>query len=127
MKELDLIQLWVKARNHIIVSQLAPTALLIFAIAILPSMTMASLTHQMAFILVLLSSGVLGAAAQISSANEATAIAHDLRNLESKSAVSARIVATAPWLAIVKFGTPAIFTLTYIAILMQLFLGYMRY
>ena len=54
-------------------------------------------------------------------------VAHDLRNLESKSAVSARIAATAPWLAIVKFGTPAIFTLTYIAILMQLFLGYMRY
>ncbi|WP_138275755.1 hypothetical protein [Rhodoluna limnophila] len=127
MKELDLIQLWVKARNHIIVSQLAPTALLIFAIAILPSMTMASLTHQMAFILVLLSSGVLGAAAQISSANEATAIAQDLRNLDSMSAVSARIAATAPWLVIVKFGTPAIFTLTYIAILMQLFLGYMRY
>lgn len=127
MKELDLVQLWVKARNHIIISQIAPTALLIFAIAILPSMTMASTTHQMAFVLVLLSSGVLGAAAQISAANEATAICKDLAALDVKSAVTSRIAATAPWLVVVKFGTPAIFTLTYIAILMQLFLGFMSY
>lgn len=127
MKELDLIQLWVKARNHIIVSQLAPTGLLIFAIAILPSMTMAALSHQVAFVFVLLSSGILGAAAQISAANEATAIASDLAELDKKSRVADRIVATKPWLAIVKFGTPGIFTLTYIAILMQLALGYGHY
>jgi hypothetical protein len=41
--------------------------------------------------------------------------------LEKPSLISQRIIATAPWIAIVKFGTPAIFTLTFITLLIPQF------
>jgi hypothetical protein len=121
MKELDLIHLWVKARNHIIISQFAPTVLLIFALLMTPNFVQSNFILKVAYALVLLSSGILGAVAQISSANEASAIAAQLALLEKPALISQRIIATAPWIAIVKFGTPAIFTLTFITLLIPQF------
>jgi len=54
MNELDLISLWTKTRWHIIVSQLATAG-------------------------VLLASGILGAVAQVSAANEGLTIIEDLK------------------------------------------------
>ena len=122
MSEHELHTMWSAARWHLIVSQLAPTALL----AVSVGMVMAGLGHQptpirLAAALVLLASGILGAIAQISAANEAQAIASDLADTTATSAVSARIVASARYLYIPKYVTPTIFVVIYIALLWAIF------
>jgi hypothetical protein len=114
--------MWASARWHVIVSQLGPIALLATTIALL----MAGLGHQptpirLAAALVLPSTGILGAVAQISAANEAAAIAADIASLGTTSAVSRQIVALARWTIVVRFVTPTIFVLTYIALLWAIF------
>ena len=122
MTEHELHGMWASARWHIIVSQLAPVFLLAATIA----MVQFGLGHQptpirLAAALVLLSAGILGAVAQISAANEASAIAADLAELGAPSAVSKRIVASAKSTWIVRYVTPTIFVLTYLAVLWAIF------
>lgn len=123
MSELDLIRLWASARRAIVVSQFAPTALLGFTVWLaLEGLGEAPLSVRIAAAGILLASGILGALAQFSSAREAQAVARDLERLEASSVLAARIIAASPWLAIVKFLTPLIFVVIYVALLTELFL-----
>jgi len=122
MTENDLVSLWVKARWHIIVSQLGPIFLLIVTVALLAAgLPSAPLTVRVAAAGILLASGTLGALTQIASANEGLAIIDDLLVLEKPSALSTRIIASGPWVDVVRFATPAIFVVIYLAILWALF------
>ena len=122
MTEIDLVTLWVKARMHIIFSQLGPIFLLIVTVALLAAgLPSAPLTVRVAAAGILLASGTLGALAQIASANEGLAIIDDLLLLENPSALSTRIIASAPWVDVVRFATPTMFVFIYAAITWALF------
>jgi hypothetical protein len=124
MNELDLITLWSKARWHIIASQLAPTLLLAATIGFLElGLADASLASRIAAVGILLAAGVLGAVAQISAANEGLTIIEDLTASQATTLLASRIMQSAHWLKIVKFVTPAIFVLVFVALLAALFLG----
>jgi hypothetical protein len=125
VNEKNLLDLWATARLHIIVSQLAPTFLLTVTVTAisLGGGLGGSVAVRIAAAGVLLAAGILGFVAQFSSAGEAAAIATDLRALENPSALTLRIIATARWTAIVKFVTPAIFVLIYLAILWAMFVS----
>ncbi|QWT24517.1 hypothetical protein KPL76_03740 [Subtercola sp. PAMC28395] len=122
MTEHELHQMWATTRLHIILSQLGPIVLLTASVGLV----MAGLGHQptpirLAAALILLSTGILGALAQFSAASEAQAISNDLIALGASSAVSRRIVASAGYANVVKFVTPTIFVLTYVALLWAIF------
>ena len=122
MTEFELLSLWSKARLHVIVSQLAPTFLLIVTIVALQAgLGDASLEIRLAAAGILLASGVLGAVAQVSAANEAMAVATDLEAVPAAGAVSRRIIAQQPWANIVRFVSPTIFVLVFVALLVALF------
>lgn len=124
MTESDLITLWNKARWHLIVSQIAPTFLLTALVGFLAiGLDGASLGLKIGAAGILLASGILGAAVQISAANEGLAVIDDLRMIGAPSAVSRRIVASAPWINVVRIGTPAIFVVVYLALLSAVFLS----
>ena len=123
MTEHELISLWTRARWHIIVSQLAPTFLLTALVALLSfGLAAAELSVRIAAAGILLASGVLGALAQIASANEGLAIVADLRALPASSALGRGVISSAPWINVVRFLTPAVFVVVYIALLAALFL-----
>lgn len=123
MTETDLIALWIKARWHIIVSQVAPTFLLTAVVGFLAlGLDSAELGVKIGAAGILLASGILGAIVQISSANEALAVIDDLRMIGAPSALSRRIVASAPWINVVRIGTPAVFVVVYVALLSATFL-----
>jgi hypothetical protein len=120
--ETELIAVWNRARRDLILSQLAPTALLGFSILLLIlGLADADLPVRIAAAGILLASGVLGAIAQYSAASEAQAAGRELDSVET-SVLSSRIVASARWLWIVKFVTPAIFVVIFGALLVALFL-----
>lgn len=125
MTEHELHGMWAKARTHLITSQLAPTLLLAATIwMVLEGLGAQPGPIKIAAALVLLSSGILGALAQISAAREAQAIAADLEALAAHgelSVVSRRIVASAKWTVVVRVVTPVIFVLTYLALLWAIF------
>lgn len=122
MTEYQLIALWSKARQHVIISQVGPIFLLIVTIGLLCSgLRHASLTVRLATAGILLASGILGSLVQLAAATEAQAIADDLRTLNSHSALATRIVRESPWTNVVKFVTPTIFVLVFIALLLALF------
>ena len=123
MTESDLIALWIRARWHLIVSQIAPTFLLTALVGFLAiGLDTADLGVKIGAAGVLLASGILGAVVQISAANEGLAIIDDLRMIGAPSAVSRRIVASAPWINVVRVGTPAVFVVVYLALLSAMFL-----
>lgn len=123
MTEHELISLWTRARWHIIVSQLAPTFLLTALVAFLSlGLAESALSVRIAAAGILLASGMLGALAQIASANEGLSIVADLRALPAGSALGRGVVASAPWINVVRFVTPAVFVVVYIALLAALFL-----
>ena len=123
MTERELVELWTKARWHIIVSQLAPTALLGFTIGLgIAGLGEASLAVRIAAAGILLASGILGALAQFSAASEGLAIARDLRAIAAASATSQQIVRSAPLLDVVRFVTPTVFIAVFVALLVELFL-----
>lgn len=125
MTEHDLISLWTRARWHIIVSQLAPTFLLTALVAFLSlGLAEAPLSVRIAAAGILLASGILGALAQIASANEGLAIVADLRALPASSALGRGIIASMVWINVVRFVTPAVFVVVYIALLAALFLPF---
>lgn len=121
MNEQELIQNWQKNRLHIILAQLAPTALLAFAAIATPAIAESGLVMSVAFALILLASGILGALAEYSAAAEAQATIDDLSALPGDSAQRRRIIASRPWLEVVKFVTPAIFVAIYVVLLIALF------
>lgn len=125
MTEHELHTMWERARWHVIVSQIAPTLLLAITIAlVMQGLGAQPAPIKLAAALVLLSSGILGAVAQISATNEAEAIAADLAalaELGALSAVSTRIIRTARLGVIVRVVTPTIFVLTYLALLWAIF------
>jgi len=123
MTEIELINLWVKARWHIVISQLAPTFLLTALIGFLSlGLGQVPVSVKIGAAGVLLASGILGALAQIASANEGLAVTEDLAALPATSAVGRRIQASAPWISVVRFVTPTIFIVVYVALLAALFL-----
>ena len=125
MTEIELLGLWAKTRSQLIASQLAPTLLLAATIwLVLEGLGAQPAPVKVATALVLLSGGILGALVQISAAREAQAIAADLTELAGRGplrAVSHRIIASAKWTVVVRFVTPAIFVLTYLALLVAIF------
>ncbi len=121
MTERDLLDLWNKARLHIIVSQIAPTFLLIATVALLGvGLDHAHLAVRIAALGILLASGILGALAQFTAANDAIAAADQLRELDSRGPLAASAITLSPWFVIVKWITPAIFAVIFIALFVAL-------
>lgn len=121
MTEKDLLELWLKTRNQLVISQLAPTFLLITTVGLVDDIKATGLYASLATAGILLASGILGALVQYSSSAEGQAIAQDLRELSSKSLVAGRIANLGPWLNVSKFLTPAIFTSIFGFLLLALF------
>ncbi|CAB4613430.1 unannotated protein [freshwater metagenome] len=120
MNELDLIRLWQKSRQQIIIAQLAPTFLLITTAGLVDQVRAAGQMTTWAVIGILLASGILGALAEFTAANEAQAVAKDIAKLKSKSALAKSIITTAPWMHVVKYLTPAIFVGIFVALFIAL-------
>jgi hypothetical protein len=116
MNELELIRLWQKSRQQIIVAQLAPTFLLITTASLVNELRAMGQVVIWATIGILLASGILGALAEYTAANEAQAVARDISNLKSKSSISETILKQSPWMHIVKYLTPAIFVGIFVAL-----------
>ena len=124
MTESELVNLWIKTRWHVIVSQVAPTLLLTALVGFLAlGLATADLSVRVAAAGVLLAAGILGALVQINAANEALAVIADLRDAGGTSAVTRRILSAAPWVNVVRFVTPAVFVVVYVALLIALFAG----
>jgi hypothetical protein len=119
--EQELIRAWQVARWHIIVSQFAPTFLLTLSIAFLWSASYLPVPVRLAAAGILLASGILGAVAQISAAQEGLAVVEDLKALPAATAVGRRIARGALWMRVVQFVTPAIFVVIFVIELVALF------
>lgn len=120
MNELELIRLWQKSRQQIIVAQLAPTFLLITTAGLVDQVRAAGLFTTWAVLGILLASGILGALAEFTAANEAQAIARDLSALKQKSAMGTTILKQSVWMHVVKYLTPAIFVGIFFALFLAL-------
>ena len=72
---------------------------------------------------ILLASGILGAVAQVSAADEGLAVIEELRALPAATPLGRRVAASANWMQVVKWVTPTIFVLIYLALLWAIFLG----
>lgn len=121
MTEKDLLELWLKTRNQLVISQLAPTFLLITTVGLVGTIRELGLYVSLAAAGILLASGILGALVQYSASAEAQAIAKDLKELPAKSLVASRVISLRPWLNVSKFLTPAIFTGIFAFLLLALF------
>ena len=123
MTEIELLGLWQKARLHLVISQIAPTFLLIATVALFPlGLDHAPIVVRLAALGILLASGILGALVQFSSAAEAQSVAVDLAALKARSAMSERAISLAPWLNVVKFVTPAVFGVIFLLLMAALLL-----
>jgi len=116
MSEKDLIELWNKSRNQLIIAQFAPTFLLITTAGLVPAVRAAGTATIWSVLGILLASGILGALVEYSAAHEAQAIAKDISSLGSNSAISRTILKTSPWLDVAKYLTPAIFILIFVGL-----------
>jgi hypothetical protein len=65
----------------------------------------------------------LGALAEYSTATDAKAIAADLAALPAASALTAAVLRQAPWLAVIRFVTPAIFVVIFLLLAAVLIAG----
>jgi hypothetical protein len=109
---------WQRARLHLIVSQIAPTLLLITTVTLLQfGLADQSLWVKAAATGILLASGILGALVQFQSAREAESIAKDLVGGEYDQTVRHSV----GLLWIPKFVTPAIFVAIFVSLLLALF------
>ncbi|MFA9276686.1 MAG: hypothetical protein ACEQR4_02415 [Rhodoluna sp.] len=124
MTERELLELWNKNRQQIVVSQMAPTFLLIVTVGLITlGLAGGPLFLSLATLGILLASGILGALVQYASATEAMAVAADLAQIKSPSAASRQVVKFAPWLNVVRFVTPTIFTLIFLFLASILLMG----
>ena len=121
MNEKDLLELWLKTRNQLVLSQLAPTFLLITTVGLVGTIKELGLYVSLAAAGILLASGMLGALVQYSASVEGQAIAQDLKELPAKSLVSRRVISLGPWLNVSKFVTPAVFMGIFGALMLALF------
>lgn len=122
MTEAELIQEFQRNRLHVILAQLAPTGLLAFAAIATPTISESGDYVVHAFALILLASGILGALAEYSAASQAQAVIDDLKKLPGESALRSRVIGFRPWFEVVKYVTPAIFVLIFLALLAGLYL-----
>ena len=122
MTEAELIREFQKNRLHIVLAQLAPTALLAFAAFATPTIAGYPMAVVHSFALILLASGILGALVEFSAAAQAQAVIDDLKTLPGTSALRNRVISFRPWLEVVKFVTPAIFTAIFVALMVALYL-----
>ena len=122
MTEAELIREFQKNRLHIVLAQLAPTALLAFAAFATPTIAGYPIAVVHSFALILLASGILGALVEFSAAAQAQAVIDDLKTLPGSSALRNRVISFRPWLEVVKFVTPAIFTAIFVALMVALYL-----
>lgn len=120
MNELELIRLWQKSRQQIIIAQLAPTFLLITTSGLVDQVRTAGVYATWAVLGILLASGILGALAEFTAANEAQAIARDILTINKKSAISETILKQSVWMHVVKYLTPAIFVGIFVALFLAL-------
>jgi len=119
MNSHEKFESWQRARQHLIISQIAPTFLLITIIGLLQfGLADAGLFVKIAAAGILLASGILGALVQFQSAQEAEVIAKDLAGGEYDRTVGR----SAGWLWVPKFVTPAIFTGIFAALILAIFL-----
>ena len=121
MTEKDLLELWLRTRNQLVISQLAPTFLLITTVGLVGTIRELGLYVSLAAAGILLASGILGALVQYSASAEGQAIAKDLKELPAKSLLASRVISLGPWLNVSKFLTPAIFTGIFAFLLIALF------
>lgn len=121
MSEKDLLELWFKTRNQLVISQLAPTFLLITTVGLVGTIRDLGLYVSLAAAGILLASGILGALVQFSASAEGQAIAKDLEKLSAKSSLSTKVISLGPWLNVSKYLTPAIFTAIFASLLLALF------
>ena len=116
MNEQQLVSTWNKLRTHLIVSQLAPTFLLITTIGLVPTIRSAGSFAVWATIGILLASGILGALVQFAAASEAQAVASELSKTSKHSKLTKAIGVSARALDIAKFVTPTIFVAIFVAL-----------
>lgn len=121
MTEKELIELWNRARTHLIVAQFAPTFLLITTAGLVTTIRDAGVYVVLATWGILLASGILGALVEFAAAHEAQGIAKEVAALPKRSAIAQRIIAVAPWLHVAKYVTPAIFVAIFGALTAALF------
>lgn len=120
MSEKDLVELWNRTRNQLVIAQFAPTFLLITTAGLVPSIRTAGTFTVWAVLGILLASGLLGALVEYSSAHEAQAIARDIEASGSTSEIARTIQKTAPWLHVAKYLTPAIFVCIFVSLALAL-------
>jgi hypothetical protein len=116
VNEHELVTTWGKLRSQLVVSQLAPTFLLITTVGLVPAIRSAGDLAVWATIGILLASGILGALVQFSVASEAQAVAADLAKAAKHSKLSKAIAVSARGLDIAKFVTPTIFIAIFVAL-----------
>jgi len=114
--EKELLDLWNRARTHLVVAQLAPTFLLITSVGLVPAIRDAGTFAVLATLGILLASGTLGALVEFAAAHEAQAVAGDLAGIAKPSHTSLTIIRFAPWLNVAKFVTPTIFVGIFVAL-----------
>ena len=120
MSSHDKVASWQRARHHLIISQMAPTLLLISTIALLQfGLAEAALSVKIATAGILLASGILGALVQFQSSQEAEVLAKDLAGGEYDQVVTH----TAGLMWVPKFVTPAIFVGIFGALMVALFIA----
>lgn len=117
----EALAAWQRARWHVIVSQFAPTALLGFTVWLgLQGLGEAGLALRIAAAGILLASGILGALVQFTAASEAVAAARILRG-SPVSPVAAQIARWGTWFEVVRWVTPGIFAVIFIALMVEIF------
>ena len=116
MKEKELIDLWNRARTHLVFAQLAPTFLLITTVGLVTAIRDAGTFAVWATLGILLASGILGALVEFAAAHEAQAVARDLSAIAKPSHTTRTIIRFAPWLNVAKYVTPAIFVGIFVAL-----------
>lgn len=121
MNPSELFLQWNKAWQTIVISQLAPTFLLITTAGLVTELDQQPMGLRLAVIMILLASGILGAIAQFWASSQAQAAASDLAvSTARETRTVASIVSAAKWLWVVKYVTPAIFTVIFILLLIEL-------
>lgn len=121
MNEKDLLVVWGKLRTQLVVSQLAPTFLLITTVGLVSEIRSAGEAVAWATVGILLASGILGALVQFSSASEAQEVASELSKATKHSRLAKTISANARALDVAKFVTPTIFIAIFVALFTALF------
>ena len=120
MSEETLLQAWSRARMQLIISQLAPTFLLITTIGLCDEICGNGGMAVWATIGILFASGILGALVQFGAAADAQAIAADLAALGTGSRSAQSAISHARWLWVPKFFTPAVFVVIFVTLVLAL-------